>query len=748
MQKLAAVVLKVLLAAMFLALVPRVGAETPDDQYLKIYNLIQQGDALGPGHSSEASAKYREAQTALLQFQSAHPDWNPQVVAFRLSDLALKFGSEPPAAARGTPSPTVGGLFPKTRPAPKVFVVDCQNDFVDARMAAWTLQGLVNRSSAEIYVIEKEKPRHLEQLKDCGKPFAMLEQPPGANSGWRALFQKYQGHVKKLFVYDLNKDWTCYLALMAGAQQDGIPVTEPLKRDLMSEFGWKGDVEDFRDRWVNRIQAYDWALINLMPNCTKQVVFPTRIDKYNSTFDYAVASKGFAFWLDFHGERAEVQKIFRTRGYGVGTAMMGYANTGDDANEVANPFGFGYVASELYANGSFWSSFPNKTYSQSRGKAIKAEPGKIYASITWSDGDNLQFDQNAIYNIWHDPARGTIPVATALAPALQEINTPLLDWYYSKLTENDELMSGVAGIQYIWVTNFNDRLFPAWCALTRDWCAGAGFHSAGLWCANIPSAKYSTYMKMCGLDGVMGEGWGLKTGFPPRVCTFGAANEQDLFQKFTNVAPNPEAPVFVNFTPIVGFIYQEGRAYSAVKRQIERVQQAYPGRYVFLLPKDQFATIRAYFSNTDVQQLSARPGNFEGLTTPVTNGDGEFTIVERNGARCWQVPKSHYLYLDVPDTFRPQPGKPLDIELEYFDAGSGEIFLEYDSTDILPTLGGAYKVHPSRVRRTNLSRWQLARFRVADAGFGGLQNGGADFRFYNGGDDLFIRAVRVRRVGQ
>jgi hypothetical protein len=34
-----------------------------------------------------------------------------------------------------------------------------------------------------------------------------------------------------------------------------------------------------------------------------------------------------------------------------------------------------------------------------------------------------------------------------------------------------------------------------------------------------------------------------------------------------------------------------------------------------------------------------------------------------------------------------------------------------------------------------------------DARFAGRQNGGADFRFFNGGDDLFIRAVRVKQVG-
>lgn len=56
--------------------------------------------------------------------------------------------------------------------------------------------------------------------------------------------------------------------------------------------------------------------------------------------------------------------------------------------------------------------------------AVVAEKGKVYVSLLWSDVDNLQFDQNMLYKAWKDPARGSIPVGTALSPALQELNTP------------------------------------------------------------------------------------------------------------------------------------------------------------------------------------------------------------------------------------------------------------------------------------------------------------------------------------
>ena len=65
-----------------------------------------------------------------------------------------------------------------------------------------------------------------------------------------------------------------------------------------------------------------------------------------------------------------------------------------------------------------------------------------------------------------DQEHGTIPVATYLSPTLKELNPTLMDWYYSNMTTNDELLCGPAGVQYIHIKYFNDGLFPAWCKLT------------------------------------------------------------------------------------------------------------------------------------------------------------------------------------------------------------------------------------------------------------------------------------------
>jgi tetratricopeptide (TPR) repeat protein len=68
-------------------------AEAPDDEYVRIYNLIQQADALAEGGRVElASQKYSEALTGLDRVRKAYPGWNEQLVQFRMNYVTENLG--------------------------------------------------------------------------------------------------------------------------------------------------------------------------------------------------------------------------------------------------------------------------------------------------------------------------------------------------------------------------------------------------------------------------------------------------------------------------------------------------------------------------------------------------------------------------------------------------------------------------------------------------------------------------------
>ena len=110
--------------SVLLALLLTCSQARPDEgnQYAQIYALIEEGDYLSTsGKTSQALAKYVEGQTALIRFQQSNPNWNPDVVKFRLSDVAAKIAllSAKPATASQTNVPaTHAAPERQTKPSP------------------------------------------------------------------------------------------------------------------------------------------------------------------------------------------------------------------------------------------------------------------------------------------------------------------------------------------------------------------------------------------------------------------------------------------------------------------------------------------------------------------------------------------------------------------------------------------------------------------------------------------------------
>ncbi len=102
----------VALFACCLVFSPSVWAEGSDDQYIGIYSVIKQGDLyLERGQGLQAVAKYGEAQAALKKFQVNYPDWNVNVVKYRLNYLAARIadlsGKTPPVQPPTNPAPVI-----------------------------------------------------------------------------------------------------------------------------------------------------------------------------------------------------------------------------------------------------------------------------------------------------------------------------------------------------------------------------------------------------------------------------------------------------------------------------------------------------------------------------------------------------------------------------------------------------------------------------------------------------------------
>ncbi len=99
-----------------LLLLPAARAEGPDDDYVSIYALIEQGDTLNDkGDLKSARAKYAEAQSALKQLQADNPGWNVKAINYRLNYLTAKL-TQP--ATQASPVATANSTIDASPAAP------------------------------------------------------------------------------------------------------------------------------------------------------------------------------------------------------------------------------------------------------------------------------------------------------------------------------------------------------------------------------------------------------------------------------------------------------------------------------------------------------------------------------------------------------------------------------------------------------------------------------------------------------
>lgn len=107
------------IVALLLCAAPRLSAATPEDQYLAIYFLIQEGDAASnAGRPGDALPRYQDALRSLERLQRANPGWQTVVVNFRLRYLNERIAALTAAGAGTAPIPAVAGAPPSAAAAP------------------------------------------------------------------------------------------------------------------------------------------------------------------------------------------------------------------------------------------------------------------------------------------------------------------------------------------------------------------------------------------------------------------------------------------------------------------------------------------------------------------------------------------------------------------------------------------------------------------------------------------------------
>lgn len=99
---------------------------------------------------------------------------------------------------------------------------------------------------------------------------------------------------------------------------------------------------------------------------------------------------------------------------------------------------------------------------------------KIYLNIVWPEGDNIQYTQNRMREMWEDDARGEVPQGWTISPLLRDIAPNILAYYKTTATPNDFLITGPDGAGYTYPINWPGGEFAEYLDQTGTYMRDTG----------------------------------------------------------------------------------------------------------------------------------------------------------------------------------------------------------------------------------------------------------------------------------
>jgi hypothetical protein len=263
---------------------------------------------------------------------------------------------------------------------------------------------------------------------------------------------------------------------------------------------------------------------------------PTKVEPFPNFRDFVVATKALVTWASPTNEGALADTFDAVA---PGTIYAGWF-TNDVVGEwggveLAARHSVEVTAADYYMNGTVHAGVRAQV-STAIPRVHKSKPAdKIYLTLMFGEGDNIQYCQRHLRELWDDPERGKVPMNWTISPLLADIGPAILHHLQRTRTRKDLLMAGPSGAGYTYPDSWPESDFDTYAKLSGRYMRRVGTDLL---------FSYSTP--------AVGGGW---TKLPPRVIDSFAAHT-DLrgiivtSEKGDQLDTSGKIPVIGTFAPV------------------------------------------------------------------------------------------------------------------------------------------------------------------------------------------------------
>ncbi len=355
-------------------------------------------------------------------------------------------------------------VYPKSEnaPAQTIYVLDAMSMSKYDYLTATTLQGLVNRTTPEIFMdfrAYNEDPRY-SNIDDEVEYLELLEAKGRTlvHTTLDELLVKYADRYKGVIVGDcLATNYNENVATSLAGVLDGVYMTEArynkMKEDIKKDVLFRLD-----NRFASSVDAYMWLWNTYGDQFSRTVLFHTTADAESEGHmtracrDYAVMSRGFAFCT------TDVQTLADYDFY-----MSIFASTAPNTAVIGRgggcfpEFEMFQICGQFAKYFTYGFSTPNMSLFNSLevGELKQKDPATettlqkdtVYVTFDISEGDNLSWDYHLwMHNFADETARANIAKGYSFCGALYYVAPAILENFYAKATPNDYFFLDGGGI--------------------------------------------------------------------------------------------------------------------------------------------------------------------------------------------------------------------------------------------------------------------------------------------------------------
>lgn len=345
-------------------------------------------------------------------------------------------------------------------PASPLDTIEVQSLSPDEQITFSALQGQVNRG----------RPRILLLNARAGEGRDTWAMTPTTGIGvlnWFGRRDKYEllakhaGEVGGVVIYDASRSphYRNLAGTVAGMKR-ALPVTAEVfgrMKEQGVELKVLADLSGLE--FTTPVAIYTHLLEEYWKDCEKRLIVSARPTErggdLHHTRDVAAAVGAAVVWLDCRipEERDVMRRFFGDMEAGAAVALGWYTSERSGIT-TASEFGIGTLPADHYLSASVFSGSDHRINIPAVPRMPELED-KVYVAVFISDGDNIQYTQHAMRQVWDrtKEIRGKMPLSWTIAPGLVDIGPGIMNYYYGSATPADCFVTGPSGMGYMMPCN-------------------------------------------------------------------------------------------------------------------------------------------------------------------------------------------------------------------------------------------------------------------------------------------------------